>query len=1209
MSKRYTKLVLAMIWAIGVHAQEEVTNRLIVIGNAGEVVGNGPFLQLVRNTVVFDSNTIVVYLGNYTKQPGDTATMAAEAGIIANTEAKAFFVPGFNEWMNGREGGYRNLLEQQRFLAGLNNKNVRMLPADGCSGPEQIELENDAELVVVNSQWWLHERSKPGVESECKYRTREEVLGEVEDIVLDEWDKMVLVLSYHPMKNTGVHGSTFGWKQHIFPLTDIRGMNSFYLPLPLAGSLYPITRNAITTNQQRNNSSYRRLEETGISHVPGLRKAFKDNPNTLFITGQEHNMQLLREGELDFIVSGAAGGGRIRQTKATSFASTHGGFSVIEVLKEKKVRVKFYEIEDEKVTLKHTSEVADFAKPRLAKDTTTRGMIYEDSTVAIADKEMSRSTLLRRIFIGENYRKEWGAAVKMKVFHLDKEKGGLKIKGPGGGHESKSLQMEDATGEEWGLRSINKNLEPVIPEGLHHTLGADIIQDILSGMNPYGALVVPEINKALNIPHATPEIRFVPNDTALKEYRPLFANTVMQIEERKPAINDNELVSTYEAVNEMITAGDHFADQKTFLKGRLVDVLIADFDRHRGQWSWGTKDSAGRKMYYPIPKDRDQALYCNRGLIMAGARFAGYSFMVNFKPRVGSMRRATKVGAHVDRYFTNTLTEEDWKQVLSEFREKLTDSVLSSAVHRFPREIYAIRGEYVYQTLRARRDGVAEKGMGYYRHLSRKVNVPGGNKGDLFKVSNQGKHTLVEVYSKEHNELKYSRLFDPSITKEIRLFGFNGDDRFDIDESTRGKIKFRVAGGTGADTFDIRGRVRNHIYDMRSEANEVSSRRWTTKMFQRSPSVHEYNFSEKIHSSFSLPVLLLGANRDDGFLAGLRLRYTTFGFRKVPYGSAQTLSGIMSPSNNAYQLKYTGEFINVFRRFDLTMEVETANPTFNNFFGYGNESVFDKSKTINYYRVRYNYSSGELLLRKRFLNDSIMGVSIGPAVYYYSYPREFNKGRILEDDGSVTGIPRSGITQPKFYGGGKMLFSADNVNNEFVPTQGVNWMTELSVMKDLNTNAESFSRIYSTLDVYAMLSQERKVMAALHFGGGHIFSKTFEYFQAFTLGGNNYLRGYRANRFTGSSVAYGSAELKVKLFDFNAYILKADVGLVGFTDAGRVWMKNENSQRWHYGYGGGIYLIPFDSMIFSVVLAKSEEDQLYNISLGTRINTVFQGNR
>jgi outer membrane protein assembly factor BamA len=147
----------------------------------------------------------------------------------------------------------------------------------------------------------------------------------------------------------------------------------------------------------------------------------------------------------------------------------------------------------------------------------------------------------------------------------------------------------------------------------------------------------------------------------------------------------------------------------------------------------------------------------------------------------------------------------------------------------------------------------------------------------------------------------------------------------------------------------------------------------------------------------------------------------------------------------------------------------------------------------------------------------------------------------------------------------------------------------------------------STLDIYAVLSEPNRLLAALHFGGGHIFSKEFEYFQALTLGGNNYLRGYRVNRFAGSSMAYASAELKLKLFDFNAYVVKGNLGLVGFNDIGRVWVRNDRSLKWHHGYGGGIYIVPFNTAMLSLVVGVSEEDQLLNLSLGTQLNLVFQG--
>jgi outer membrane translocation and assembly module TamA len=235
-----------------------------------------------------------------------------------------------------------------------------------------------------------------------------------------------------------------------------------------------------------------------------------------------------------------------------------------------------------------------------------------------------------------------------------------------------------------------------------------------------------------------------------------------------------------------------------------------------------------------------------------------------------------------------------------------------------------------------------------------------------------------------------------------------------------------------------------------------------------------------------------------------------------------------------------------------------------------------------------------------------MSIGIGPTIYSYWYNPAFNTGRILEST-NLTGMSIEDIRKSKLYAGGRADIKVNNVDDELLPRQGINWITELSVLKNLNENAEPLTKLYSTMDIYALLSGPDKLFLSLHLGGGHIFSNSFEYFQAFTLGGNNYLRGYRMNRFSGSSVAYGSCELKVKLFDFNAYLIKADAGLVGFTDVGRVWMKGEQSQKWHIGYGGGVYLTPFRTMMLSLVVGLSEEEQLLNASLGSRINMVFQG--
>ncbi len=44
----------------------------------------------------------------------------------------------------------------------------------------------------------------------------------------------------------------------------------------------------------------------------------------------------------------------------------------------------------------------------------------------------------------------------------------------------------------------------------------------------------------------------------------------MQLEERKPAINDNGLKNTFQVINKMVTESDHLADQEAYLKARLV---------------------------------------------------------------------------------------------------------------------------------------------------------------------------------------------------------------------------------------------------------------------------------------------------------------------------------------------------------------------------------------------------------------------------------------------------------------------------------------------------------------------------------------------------------------------------------------------------------------------------------------------------------------
>ena len=56
--------------------------------------------------------------------------------------------------------------------------------------------------------------------------------------------------------------------------------------------------------------------------------------------------------------------------------------------------------------------------------------------------------------------------------------------------------------------------------------------------------------------------------------------------------------------------------------------------------------------------------------------------------------------------------------------------------------------------------------------------------------------------------------------------------------------------------------------------------------------------------------------------------------------------------------------------------------------------------------------------------------------------------------------------------------------------------------------------------------------------------------------------------------------------------------MLAFSDVGRVWIPNEDSKTWHWGYGGGLWFLPFRKLAFTVTYGASTEDQLINLKAG-----------
>jgi len=1193
-------------------AQDSLTARIVLIGDGGQFTnGIHPVSDAVRKSVPLDAKTTVIFLGDNVYKVGlpddQVITYAiahnvldSQVSIVANTKARVYMIPGNHDWNNGSFNGIQTITREQVYINQLGQDNVRFFPEGGCPGPVEIPINDDVVLVVIDSQWWLHPYDKPGIESDCPYKTKDEVITQLSDILGRNYKKLVLIATHHPMRSNGVHGGLFGWKQHLFPFTDMK--KGLYIPLPILGSIYPIARGVFGTPQDLKHPDYANM-------IHDIEEVTKTHPNVLFVAGHEHNLQLIKDTSNYYIVSGAGSKtSRVNKTKRSPFVAEKTGFATLEISKNKNVRVSFYTVTDS-LRKPFSENIIDFSKlPQTADSAIVKKEDAEfKDTVNIAGSEKYNDpSPVQRFMIGNNYREEWGTLLNMRVFHIREEKGGLKITGLGGGKNTKSLKLQDSKGGEWTLRTIDKDQARAIPENYRNTISDNAIRDLSSAAHPYGSLIIPGLAAPLNIAVANPQFFFVPDDPALGVYRPLFANKVCMLETDNPSTDGSDSKSTGKLLQKMVEDNDQRADQKVVLKARLLDMLVADWDRHFDQWKWSTKDTGRGKIFYPIPKDRDQAFAHSDGFLVKYASDNTLPFLAGFRHHIPKVKWLNWTARDFDRTFLNQLDEKQWKESITNFQSTLTDSVLEQATRRLPYQIYDIDGKLIAEKLKSRRDLMMTAGMKYYHFLSHYVNVVGSNKPEYFKITSEpGGKVKVSVYERKDNMdtayRLYQRIFDHKDTKEIRLYGLHGNDLFESDPDVSSRIKIRIIGGRGNDTFDIRGNAKTILYDIDTSANFVKNKNHTRVAFSSNPQINDFAWTENEYTAKRYPRIRPSYNTDDGFFVSGGFWRRSYGFRKSPFSTFNQATFTYA-FKKAFKFDYRGEFMQAIKGNDLIVQAKLVTPVLNNFFGLGNNTVIDKNKNISYYQAHYNYAEVAAMIQKRYYDK--LSIMVGPYFYQYWFNPGKNAGKVLQYP-SLLSLDSMGVYGTKSYLGGKMVIDIHNLNDELFPTRGIRWITDFSVLPGLSGGTSTISKLTTDMTVYASVNAPAKLVTVLRLGGGHIYGKNFEYFQAYDLGANNYLRGYRKNRFTGSGMAYANLEFRLKLFNSKWYLLPGDFGLLAFDDIGRVWIKSESSKAWHNGVGGGLYFIPFNMMIVSATVAFSKEDNLVNISTGARINISF----
>lgn len=828
------------------------------------------------------------------------------------------------------------------------------------------------------------------------------------------------------------------------------------------------------------------------------------------------------------------------------------------------------------------------------------GMYAQDSAITKVRPRYNYVNGLHRTFFGENYRKEWSVDTKLPYIKISEVAGGLKPLRIGGGHQTLSLRLADPKGEEWVLRTIVKDPSVLLPPGLRETFARDVIDDAMSAQHPYSPLVVQDLAQAAGIPHAEPVIGIVQRDSMLGEFNKQFEGQVCLLEQREPFGNSD---NTAKMLAELDNDNDNSVDYKAFLRATLLDLLIGDWDRHADQWRWVDIQKGKEKLYVGVPRDRDQAFYVNQGVAPWVASLPWFvpnlqGFRADIKRSKYSLMQHTFLAS---RTFSH-LSEEEWMNITNEFVKSISDNVIDAAMKRLPQSAYDIRHNQLATVLKKRRDNIPAAMKEYFDFMNKIAEVKLSNKNELVQIKDSADNLLVvQVNKLKKNggpgELLMNSVFNPSVTKEFRLYTGKGDDSIVIDNSTS-PVRIRLIGEEGNKNYNVIDAAKKIKVYNKTTGTYYSGQ---TNMLSKhiSDDTSNTNFNAANRYNIWMPIIGFALNRDDGFQLGLGSQYTHQGFRKYPYASLNRFMMFYSFSTSAFKINYNGEWLRVFGKTDIIANADIFAPeNTQNFFGRGNETEFEKVGDYRkFYRSRFNLYQFTPALRWRNQNNGVM-FSIGPSIQHYAFDSADNVGRRIVTEG-VSSYDSLTLNDSKTHAGVVMNFTVSKKNSLILPSQGYFFNVRLQGFGGLNDKSKSFGQIIPEFSVYQKLNSKGTIVVANRVGGGITVGKS-TFYQSLFIGGHENLLGYRQYRFAGEHMVYNNFELRMKIANFTGYIIPGQFGLVGFFDVGRVWVDGENSDVWHNGVGGGLYFAPAQIIVINVVAGYSKEGWLPYVTMGFR---------
>lgn len=837
-----------------------------------------------------------------------------------------------------------------------------------------------------------------------------------------------------------------------------------------------------------------------------------------------------------------------------------------------------------------------------------------DDSVRVAASERYRAGRVHRFVLGGGYRDLWQTPVELPVLDLDVEGGGLTPTQRFGGLQTAVLGFVGPDGRRYSFRGTDKDPSAVLDPALHDTVFRDVVQDQMAAQHPGGPLAAAVIAAAVGVPAVEERLVVMPDHPRLGEFREEFAGMVGSFfEYPSPSRGDvrgflgaSEILDHAQLYARLRRGPPDAVDAQAFLRARLLDLLLGDFDRHRKQWRWAKLPGAAR--YVPIPEDRDQAFVRYDG---AGQRLAAVfvPILQSYGPRYPSMRGLALHGWEQDRWLLPSLAWPAWVEVIDALQASITDEVIEAAIAALPPEYAALDAERFRADVRGRRDRLRSGARAFYAHLAAEVDVQLSDLDEKIDVEQgpEGEVTVTVTASTSTTPV-FRRRFLPDETDDVRIYARGGADEIRV-AGPRGPIQVRILADRGAKTLAAQAGAAPRLYD---PSGEVTFAAATDVRVDRAPYaapeassgfVDVEGLPPRDWGSETLPVPLLGADRDVGLLIGGGVTHTRFGFRKHPYASKHRLLVAWSTGANRPVVGYQGAFRFENARPELRLDLSLSGIEVMRFHGFGNETTLDGPD--GFFRVKHQrYRAAPSVFLALF--DDRLRLEAGP---WFELSRTDRGDRLVDalaPYGAGTFVSAGAFARAQV----DLLGTVEDLNVDLVlplhpnpaagyPTRGLFFDLRAKVGPPLLDVDSTWASLSGALSGFFGFGRRGRFVLGARVGAQRTFGRT-PYFEAAYVGGGNLftgdttLRGYRAQRFGGHTALYGNLDLRVMLLRAQV-VVPMDFGLTAFGDVGRVFAEEvtsgpEDSDLWHPSAGGGLWFAPLErTNTFTLTFAHSRE--------------------